>query len=171
MHSRQNTTRACDILRFDAEATCQAPTQHCACGRCPSLLLPAWRPAPAAAGTLARLQRRYETGGVAAAQQRNIASCASCKTTSSNAVYFASMRKPLAQKQRSIALVAGAPACPCLPGAQRLPQQAQPPDSRNDVKRAALLRQGNPHGFERWNRRVSTRHLTTRNFTKRIARE
>jgi hypothetical protein len=35
-----------------------------------------------------------------------------------------------------VTLVAGAPACPCLPGAQRLPQQALPPGSKDDMKQA-----------------------------------
>ena len=53
---------------------------------------------------------------------------------------FASMRKLLATHQRSIAHVAGAPACPCLPGGQRPPQQAPSPGSKEDMKRGALLR-------------------------------
>ena len=80
-------------------------------------------------------------------------------------------RKQLCQKQRSIALVAGAPTCPCLPGAQRLPQQTPPPGSKNDMKRAALLRQGNPHGLEGLNWNENTPHLTACNSTKRSVRE
>ena len=80
-------------------------------------------------------------------------------------------RKQLCQKQRSIALVAGAPTCPCLPGAQRLPQQTSPPGSKNDMKRAALLRQGNPHGLEGLNWNENTPHLTACNSTKRSVRE
>ena len=47
-----------------------------------------------------------------------------------------------------IRCVAGAPACPCLPGAQRLPQQALPPGSKDHMKRAPSLRQERPAGCE-----------------------
>ena len=50
-------------------------------------------------------------------------------------------------------VVAGAPACPCSPGAQRLPQQARSPGSKYDMPQAPVLRQGGLHGFEKlqWN--------------------
>jgi len=40
---------------------------HKMCGRGPRLPLPAWRPAPAAAGTPARLQRKPNAGSLAVA--------------------------------------------------------------------------------------------------------
>ena len=111
-----------------------------ACSRGPHLPLPAWRPAPAVAGTPARLQRRYGTGSLATARRRNIAQCTPGKIPPGHVISFASMRKLLAKHQRSIAHVAGAPACPCLPGGQRPPQQAPSPGSKEDMKREALLR-------------------------------
>ena len=53
-----------------------------------------------------------------------------------------SAKDPLCRRR-----VAGAPACPCLPGAQRLPQQALPPGSKDHMKRALSLRRERPAGF------------------------
>jgi hypothetical protein len=65
-----------------------------------------------------------------------------CNSTKRSAREYVFLRSKLNKDQFFISSVAGAPACPCLPGAQRLPQQALSPGSKEHTKRTPFFSKG-----------------------------
>jgi hypothetical protein len=63
-------------------------------------------------------------------------------STKRSAMEYGFLHSKLNKDQFFISSVARAPACPCLPGAQRLPQQALSPGSKEHTKRTPFFSKG-----------------------------